>query len=504
MPSFIWDCSFFISSSSFFWASCFAFSRFSCSSFKYLFISILFWFINSYFAFSVLFSIIIFFCCKYKFLNFSNFFLSSNFNPFLFNNLSMSSIFFSNSVKLVISSGWSDGINKSSSSILSIFSSSFLSLIFFSSSSSLSLERKSTMHSFSSNIWNNLSLSCKDIIFFPSISSLIILILFKTAPNVFNNKGPDNNFILFPKNFHFSITDIFFFAFNFCFKLSPVNIFSTFIPEFSLSFVFILSIAFTKICASEQNKLLYLLSALLSSEIVTGISSSEGLFSFWTDLALPFNSSSVNTFFCSPFDVLIINFLFFVFSFFSSIFSSIFSFFSNFFNFFCLTLLFALFSVLFSSLGIILFIIFCAILLSKFFFNLDNSLCKPFAIRDFNFAKFSLLFRKSIGFIFFAVSFFPSHFWTFDFFPEFKFFISCNLPFLPRWFLFLFCFPFLLPFAINSGFISLLNISWLFSFSFSISFKASSTVNIGFIFISFFSWVVFNIHSLGFKFTISL
>ena len=105
----------------------------------------------------------------------------------------MSSIFFSNSVKLVISSGWSDGINKSSSSILSIFSSSFLSLILFSSSSSLSLERKSTMHSFSSNIWNNLSLSCKDIIFFPSISSLIILILFKTAPNVFNNKGPDKN-----------------------------------------------------------------------------------------------------------------------------------------------------------------------------------------------------------------------------------------------------------------------------------------------------------------------
>ena len=43
-----------------------------------------------------------------------------------------------------------------------------------------------------SKIWNKFSLSSKDIIFFPSISSLIILILFKTAPIVCNKRGPES------------------------------------------------------------------------------------------------------------------------------------------------------------------------------------------------------------------------------------------------------------------------------------------------------------------------
>ena len=307
----------------------------------------------SFLAISVLFSIKIFFCCKYKLFNFSNFFLSSSFKSFLANNLFMSSILVSNSFKFVIFSGCSDGIIKSSSgSIISSSSSSFFSPSSWSLAPSVSWLRKSTMFSFSSKTWNNSALSSKDNIFFPSISSLIAFIAFNTALIVCNKKLPERSFIFRLNICHFSSGSAPFVALNFP---SPV-----------LSLIF--SIVFANIWASEQKYLLYV---FLSPDISTGISCSA--IGFCTDFDLCFFSPLINSF-VSPFMFFLMIFC----CFFSCFFTSTFSFsFSLFFllALFCFTLLLVLFSKEASGLGIISFIISWATLsFSKLVSILDISL----------------------------------------------------------------------------------------------------------------------------------
>ena len=135
----------------------------------------LFWEITSFFAASVLFSIKIFFRCKHKLYNCSNFFLSSDDKSLFSNNLFNDVNFDSNSANEVIFSGFSSG-TKTCSLELDDVDVLLLSVL----SSSVSWDKKSTIFSFSSSNLNNSVLSARNS-FFPEISSKI-LITFNTNP----------------------------------------------------------------------------------------------------------------------------------------------------------------------------------------------------------------------------------------------------------------------------------------------------------------------------------